>query len=81
MKNNDLQIIIAQLDFMVGDIDGNATQILHASRRARDEFHADIIVFPELTLTGYPPEDLLFRASIRIRVQKALARLCADLPA
>ena len=59
MKNNDLQIIIAQLDFMVGDIDGNATQILHASRRARDEFHADIIVFPELAITGYPPQDLL----------------------
>lgn len=80
MKNNDLQVIIAQLDFMVGDIDGNATQILNAAHRARDEFRADIVVFPELTLTGYPPEDLLFRASIRIRVQKALARLCSELP-
>ena len=80
MKNNDLQVIIAQLDFMVGDIDGNATQILNAARRARDESRADIVVFPELTLTGYPPEDLLFRASIRTRVQKALARLCAELP-
>ncbi|MBA57232.1 MAG: NAD+ synthase [Pseudomonadales bacterium] len=80
MKNNDLQIIIAQLDFMVGDIDGNTTQILEAVRRAHQEFKADIVVFPELTLTGYPPEDLLFRASIRIRVEKALARLCSELP-
>ncbi|MEE2731123.1 MAG: NAD+ synthase [Pseudomonadota bacterium] len=80
MKNNDLQVIIAQLDFMVGDIDGNTTQILDAVRRAHQEFKADIVVFPELTLTGYPPEDLLFRASIRIRVEKALARLCAELP-
>lgn len=80
MKNNDLQVIIAQLDFMVGDIDGNATQILNAARRAHDEFQADVIVFPELTLTGYPPEDLLFRASIRTRVEKALTRLCAELP-
>ncbi len=80
MKNNDLQIIIAQLDFMVGDIDGNTTQILEAARRAHTEFNADIVVFPELTLTGYPPEDLLFRSSIRIRVEKALARLCAELP-
>ena len=80
MKNNDLQIIIAQLDFMVGDIDGNTTQILEAVRRAHQEFKADIVVFPELTLTGYPPEDLLFRSSIRIRVEKALARLCAELP-
>ncbi|MAR89486.1 MAG: NAD+ synthase [Pseudomonadota bacterium] len=80
MKNNGLHIIIAQLDFLVGDIDGNTTQILQAARRARDEFAADIIVFPELTLTGYPPEDLLFRASIRIRVEKALARLCRELP-
>ena len=81
MKNNDLQIIIAQLDFMVGDIDGNTTQILEAVRRAHAEFSPDIVVFPELTLTGYPPEDLLFRSSIRVRVEKALARLCAELPA
>lgn len=80
MKNNDLQIIIAQLDFMVGDIDGNTTQILDAANRAQREYQADLIVFPELTLTGYPPEDLLFRASIRNRVEKALALLCAELP-
>lgn len=81
MKNNDLEVIIAQLDFMVGDIDGNTSQILAAARTAVTDHSADVIVFPELTLTGYPPEDLLFRASIRTRVEKALARLCAELPA
>lgn len=80
MKNNDLHIIIAQLDFMVGDIDGNAEQILKAAQSAHQEQQADVVVFPELTLTGYPPEDLLFRASIRTRVEKALVKLCAELP-
>ncbi|MCG8536503.1 MAG: NAD+ synthase [Pseudomonadales bacterium] len=80
MKNNDLHIIIAQLDFMVGDIDGNAEQILKAAQFAHQEQQADVVVFPELTLTGYPPEDLLFRASIRTRVEKALVKLCAELP-
>jgi len=80
MKNNDLQVIIAQLDFLVGDIDGNSVQILQAAQRARDEFKADLIVFPELTLTGYPPEDLLLRPSLQVRVEKALQKLCAGLP-
>lgn len=80
MKNNDLQIIIAQLDFMVGDIDGNTAQIIDAARNAHNQYQADLIVFPELTLTGYPPEDLLFRDSIQIRVEKALKKLCDSLP-
>lgn len=81
MKNNDLQIIIAQLDFLVGDIDGNVAKVLAAARRAREQFQADVILFPELTLTGYPPEDLLLRPSIQIRVDKALKRLQQELPA
>ena len=47
MKNKDLQVIIAQLDFLVGDIDGNVTQILQAAQRAQTEFQADLIVFLE----------------------------------
>lgn len=81
MKNNDLQIIIAQLDFLVGDIDGNVAKVLAAARRAHEQFQADVILFPELTLTGYPPEDLLLRPSIQIRVDKALKRLQQELPA
>src|SRR3990167_9483061 len=80
MKNKDLQVIIAQLDFLVGDIDGNTDQILQAAQRARSKFQADLIVFPELTLTGYPPEDLLLRPSIQVRVEKALHKLRSELP-
>lgn len=80
MKNKDLQVIIAQLDFLVGDIDGNTDLILQAAQRARAKFQADLIVFPELTLTGYPPEDLLLRPSIQVRVEKALHRLRSELP-
>jgi NAD+ synthase (glutamine-hydrolysing) len=54
-----LCVVIAQLNFLVGDVAGNATKVIDAALRARDEMQADAILFPELTLTGYPPEDLL----------------------
>ncbi len=57
-----LRIAIAQIDLLVGDIAGNGRRILEAARRARDEFKAHAVVFPELTLAGYPPEDLLYKA-------------------
>ena len=50
---------MAQLDFLVGDIPGNAGKVIAAAQEARERLAADLIVFPELTLTGYPPEDLL----------------------
>ena len=53
--STDLRIVMAQLNFMVGDIHSNAERIIAASLRARDELAADAIVFPELALTGYPP--------------------------
>ncbi len=58
-----LRIIIAQLNLTVGDIQGNLAKLIHAAKTARDTLSADVIVFPELSLTGYPPEDLLFRKS------------------
>ena len=70
-----LRIAMAQLDFLVGDIDGNADKVIAAAARARDEFEADAIVFPELTLSGYPPEDLLLRPGFNRRVAAALARV------
>jgi NAD+ synthase (glutamine-hydrolysing) len=70
---------MAQQDFLVGAIDANAEQILAACVQARDEMAADIIVFPELALTGYPPEDLLFRAHFIDHVDHAMQRLCADI--
>ena len=56
--SSSLRVVMAQLDFLVGDIAGNMDKIMTAAAEARDRLHADLIVFPELTLTGYPPEDL-----------------------
>ncbi|RMF18730.1 MAG: NAD+ synthase [Gammaproteobacteria bacterium] len=73
--------VLAQLDFLVGDIPGNAEKILQAADRACQQLGAELIIFPELALTGYPPEDLLLRPSLRVRVDQALAMLAEKLPA
>ncbi len=70
-----LNMVMAQLNLVVGDIDGNTSRIIEAAEQARDQLEADIIVFPELTLCGYPPEDLLLRPSLIIRIEQALGRL------
>lgn len=67
---------MAQLNPLVGDIDGNAQKVLAAIEQAQQQ-NADVLVFPELMLTGYPPEDLLLRPSIKPRVERVLARICA----
>ncbi len=56
-----LRIVLAQLNPLVGDIQGNLAKLIDAAHTARDTHKADIIVFPELCITGYPPEDLLLR--------------------
>ena len=70
-----LRVVMAQLDFLVGDIPGNTERIIEATQRACEQHRADVVVFPELALTGYPPEDLLLRPSMDLRVAEALARL------
>ena len=70
-----LRVVMAQLDFLVGDIPGNTDLIIEATQRAAAEHEADVVVFPELCLTGYPPEDLLLRPSLEVRVFEALERL------
>lgn len=70
-----LCIVIAQLNFLVGDVAGNANKIIDAACRARDEHQADAILFPELTLTGYPPEDLLLRPGLNRTVEQALTAI------
>jgi NAD+ synthase (glutamine-hydrolysing) len=74
-----LRVALAQMDLLVGDIEGNAAKVLRAANDARDRLQADIIVFPELTLCGYPPEDLLLRPGFQDRVAKALVRLEREL--
>jgi NAD+ synthase (glutamine-hydrolysing) len=74
----DLRIVMAQLNFMVGDIHSNTDRIIAASIRARDKLAADAIVFPELAITGYPPEDLLLRVHFIKRVEEAVERICHE---
>ena len=75
MSSSGLRIIMAQLDFPVGAIDANADRVIDACRRARDEYAADAIVFPELCITGYPPEDLLLRPHFQEFVDRAVERV------
>jgi len=56
-----LKIALAQINLLVGGISVNQKKIIETAQRARDELAADIVIFPELTITGYPPEDLLLR--------------------
>ncbi|MDO3723289.1 NAD+ synthase [Marinobacter sp. chi1] len=70
-----LRVVMAQQDFLVGDIPGNTDLVIETVRRAEQEHQADIVVFPELCLTGYPPEDLLLRPSLDLRVREALERI------
>lgn len=72
------RIVLAQLGFRVGDVPFNARRAIAAGVEARDRLHADCIVFPELALTGYPPEDLLLRPAFSLRVEEGLARIGAE---
>jgi len=67
-----ITIALAQFDLVVGDVAGNIRKILDHAVRARDDMRADLIVFPELSICGYPPEDLLFHSGLRRRVEDAL---------
>ncbi|MCK4607939.1 MAG: NAD+ synthase [Gammaproteobacteria bacterium] len=73
--SDKLRIAIAQLNLMVGDIEGNAQKIIAYALKARDELHAEMVIFPELALTGYPPEDLLLRPALYRRVKSALQQI------
>ncbi|AFJ01617.1 NAD synthetase / Glutamine amidotransferase chain of NAD synthetase [Methylophaga frappieri] len=70
-----LRIVMAQVNPLVGDVAGNCSLIIETAHRARDHYQADLVVFPELILTGYPPEDLLLRPGLQKRVDKALHRI------
>ena len=65
-------VALAQLDLVVGDVAGNTEIILDQAARVRDEKRADLVIFPELSICGYPPEDLLFHAGLRRRVEHAM---------
>jgi len=71
-----LRVAGAQLNLTVGDIEGNCTRILESMEWA-DEVQADVLLLPELAITGYPPEDLLLRSSFVAANLQALHRLAA----
>jgi NAD+ synthase (glutamine-hydrolysing) len=68
-----LRIGLAQLDFLVGDAQGNAARVIESMTQASAGLNPDLLVFPELTLSGYPPEDLLFHGGFRQAIDRALA--------
>jgi len=74
-----LRIALAQLNIPVGDVEGNTERVIQTAARARDELNADLVLFPELTLAGYPPEDLLFHAGVRQQVSVGLNKLCESI--
>jgi NAD+ synthase (glutamine-hydrolysing) len=67
-----LRIALAQVNLLVGDVAGNAEKIAALVKRARDQSKAHVVVFPELSLTSYPPEDLLLRPAVIQHVDQAL---------
>ncbi len=72
-----MKIAIAQLNPTVGDIEGNFSKALAARETARTE-GADLVVFPELFLAGYPPEDLVLKPSFQQACQDALLELAKE---
>ena len=73
-----LKFALAQLNLWVGDIEGNVEKIIAASARARDELGADLIACPELSLIGYPPDDLLQRSAMPRVIEEGVNRLLAE---
>jgi len=72
-----LTILMAQMNTLVGDFEGNTRKVIATLERATEHYETPVLVFPELTLCGYPPEDLLLRPSIDLRLERALQRVCA----
>jgi NAD+ synthase (glutamine-hydrolysing) len=73
---NNLRIAMAQINPVVGDINGNADLMIDYLNRARAA-NADITIFPELALPGYPPEDLLLKPHFARENRRALERIIA----
>ncbi len=72
-----LKIALAQINLTVGDIIGNTEKIINAIKDAEEQ-HTDIILFPELSICSYPPEDLLFRPAFLDSIQQALSNITSN---
>ncbi len=72
--NRSLSIALAQLNLLVGDIEGNTERMLQTVQE-QQKAGADLVMFTELALSGYPPEDLLYRNDFYQRCDAQLQRL------
>ena len=72
-----LRVALAQINTTVGDLNGNRARILEAARRAAEQ-EVDLVAFPELAITGYPPEDQLLRSSFIEEARLSLERLAEE---
>ena len=70
-----IRIAMAQFDFPVGDVAGNTERIIEMIGQARDEYGAELVMFPELAVSGYPPEDLLLRPGFLYECEQAMTRI------
>ena len=70
-----LRCCLAQLNLFVGDVDGNTARIIAAAHEARDRLRAAVVMLPELAVSGYPPEDLLFHSGLRSQVARSIEQL------
>src|SRR5438876_9738054 len=71
-----MRLALAQIDTVVGDLDGNRDRILRRVEEARGA-GADLVCFPELAITGYPPEDLLLRPAFVREARRSLDEVAA----
>jgi NAD+ synthase (glutamine-hydrolysing) len=71
-----LRVALAQLNLVVGDLEGNAARILQAYDRAETD-GCDLVAFPELAVTGYPPEDLLLRPAFVAQAQESMEKVAS----
>jgi NAD+ synthase (glutamine-hydrolysing) len=72
-----MRLALAQINTTVGDLDGNRGRILTRLAEAKDA-GADVVLFPELAVTGYPPEDLLLRPSFVEAAEASLAQIARE---
>lgn len=70
-----LVVVAAQINLCVGAIMENANRVIEIAKQSIQKFQADLVVFPEMTLSGYPPEDLVFREDFLQRCLDALKKI------
>lgn len=77
--SRQVRVALAQINPLVGDLQGNLGKILEYAQKAADA-GADIVVFPELAITGYPPEDLLLKGAFLRRAREAVETVAKGAP-